>query len=356
MENKGYTQYSEPETWLSVTYPTIYSIWRQAISSNTTTPLNMELTCAICKVKSSSGQHYGVKMCEADKQFLKRSFHQRLQYPPCINEGSGMVCPPRPRGWCQMCRLQTCLANPVNIAMIRVGEKVKKSKKETKTREPTTYTTTNISLFQNQQFQASTYYSSPDVKEWVSNLYTSPTATYLHYPLPYDISSTDQPHSSFSTFDIEAEKLLVESADDCPLDLRTNKVQVDDDDDVDKWFRQELAFTELQTLQLRSDNFDVSTFSSFDSNSFTFSKRKDLSSRTESLVLASSISIANCSAPRTPSPEMESSCGVNKLSVNSTILGHALAQVQSSISMSSSLANLSSVSDILTEADNKVKE
>ena len=245
-----------------------------------------------------------------------------------------------------MCRLQTCLANPVNIAMIRVGDKVKKSKKETKTREPTTYTTTNISLFQNQ----------PDVKEWVSTLYTSPTATYqyLHYPtVPNDMHSTDQPHSSFSTFDIEAEKLLVESADDCPLDLRTNKVQVDND--VDEWFRQEVAFTELQTQQSRSDNFDVSTFSSFDSNSFTFSKREDLS-RTESLVLASSISIANCSAPTTPSLEMESSCGVNKLSVNSTILGHALAQVQSSISMSSSLANLSSVSDILTEADNKVKE
>ena len=357
MEYKGYTQYSEPETWLSVTYPNIYSIWRQAISSNTTTFLNMELTCAICKVKSSSGQHYGVKMCEADKQFLKRSFHQRLQYPPCINAGSGMVCPPRPRGWCQMCRLQTCLANPVNIAMIRVGEKVKKSKKESKPREPTTYTTTNKSLFQNQQFQAPIYYSSP-VKELVSTLYTSPTATYqyLHYPIvPDDMYSTDQPHSSFSTFDIEAEKLLVESADDCPLDLRTNKVQVDDDDNVDEWFRQEVAFTELQTQQSRSDNFDVSTFSSFDSNSFTFSKREDLS-RTESSILASSRSIANCSAPTTPSPEMESSYGVNKLSVNSTILGHALAQVQSSISMSSSLANLSSVSDILTEADNKVKE
>jgi len=256
-----------------------------------------------------------------------------------------------------MCRLQTCLANPVNIAMIRVGEKVKKSKKETKTREQTIYTTTNMSLFHNQQFQASIYNSSPDVKEWVSTLYTSPKATcqYLHYPIPYDMYSTDQPHSSLSTFDIEAEKLLVESADDCPLDLRTNKVQVDDEDDVDEWFRQEVAFTELQTQQSRSDNFDVSTFSSFDSNSFTFSKREDLS-RTESSILASSRSIANCSAPTTPSLEMESSYGVNKLSVNSTILGHALAQVQSSISMSSSLANLSSVSDILTEADNKVKE
>jgi len=357
MNYKGYTQYSEPETWLSVAYPTIYSIWRQVISSNTTTTLNMQLTCAICKVKSSSGQHYGVKMCEADKQFLKRSFHQRLQYPPCINEGSGTVCPPRPRGWCQICRLQTCLANPVNITMIRVGEKVKKSKKETKTREAAAYPTTNVSLDLNQQFQASKYYSSPDVKEWVSTLYTSPKATYkyLHYPIPYDMSSTDQPNSSFPTFDIEAEKLLVESGDDCPLDLTMNKVQVNVDDDVDEWFHQEVAFIELQTQQLGSYNFDISTLSSFESKSFSFSKREDLSG-TESSILASSRSIANCGVRTTPFPAAESSYGVNKLSVNSTILGHALAQVQSSISMSSSLVNLSSVSDVLTEADDEARE
>jgi len=226
-----------------------------------------------------------------------------------------------------------------------------KSKKETKIREPTTDTTINMSLFQNQQFPTSIYYSRPEVKDWVSNIFnTSPTATYqyLHYPIPYDMSSTYQPHSSFSTSDIEAEKLLVESVDDCPLDLRTNKEQVDGDNDVDEWFHQEVAFTELHTQQSLSDH-------SFDSNSFTFLKREDLSGR-ESSILASSRSIANSTARTTPSPEMESSYGVNKLSVNSTILGHALAQVQSSISMSSSLANLSSVSDILTEADNIVGE
>jgi len=226
-----------------------------------------------------------------------------------------------------------------------------KSKKETKIREPTTDTTINMSLFQNQQFPTSIYYSRPEVKDWVSNIFnTSPTATYqyLHYPIPYDMSSTYQPHSSFSTSDIEAEKLLVESVDDCPLDLRTNKEQVDGDNDVDEWFHQEIAFTELHTQQSLSDH-------SFDSNSFTFLKQEDLSGR-ESSIVASSRSIANSTTRTTPSPEMESSYGVNKLSVNSTILGHALAQVQSSISMSSSLVNLSSVSDILTEADNIVRE
>ena len=348
MEHRGYTQYSEPETWLSVTYPTIYSIWRQAIisTSNTSSTLNMELTCAICKVKPSSGQHYGVKMCEADKQFLKRSFHQQLQYPPCSNAGSGVVCPPRPRGWCQICRLQTCLTNPVNITMIRVGDKVKKSKKETKTRDPIAYTT-NMSLLQN---QASYNYSSPDgLIGGVGTLYNTPTATYqyLQYPTP---SSSQQPYISSSTIEIEAEKLLVEPFDDSPLDLRINKVHGVDDDE---WFLQEVAFAELHSQQPRSDHFDVSTFPMFDSsNSFSFWNRQDISV-TELSQSALSRSITNCSTRTSPSPVLESSYGVNKLSVNSTILGHALSQIQASISMSSSLANLSSVSDILTEEADK---
>ena len=349
MECRGYTQYSEPESWLSVTYPTIYAIWRQVISSNTnSTTLNMELTCAICKVKPSSGQHYGVKMCEADKQFLKRSFHQQLQYPPCSNAGSGLVCPPRPRGWCQICRLQTCLTNPVNITMIRVGEKVKKSKKETKARDPTAYTTNTMSFLQNQQLQASCNNSSPDIGG-VTTMYNSPSATYqyLQYPTP----SFSQPYISPSTFDIEAEKLLVEPIDNSPLDLRIKKVHVDDDDD---WFLQEVAFTDLHSQQPMSDHLDVSKFPSLDiSNSFTlWSSRQDISITGLSKPDLSR-SIANISTHKSPSPVLESSYGVNKLSVNSTILGHALTQIQASISMSSSLANLSSVSDILTEEADK---
>ena len=79
MDYKGYTQYSGPESWLYTTYPHLHAIWRQAVTSSDTTTFNLELSCTICKVKPSSGLHYGVKICEADKQFLKRTFHYQLQ-------------------------------------------------------------------------------------------------------------------------------------------------------------------------------------------------------------------------------------------------------------------------------------
>jgi len=123
--------------------------------------------------------------------------------------------------------------------------------------------------------------------------------------------------------------------------------------DEDDWFLQEVAFTDLHSQQPMSDHFDVSKFSSFDSsNSFSFWNRQNVSI-TELSQPALSRSIENISTCTSPSPVLESSYGVNKLSVNSTILGHALTQIQASISMSSSLANLSSVSDILTEEAQK---
>jgi len=360
--DKGYTQYSEPEAWLSLVYPAIHAIWRRAISSNTVTTLNMELTCAICKVKSSSGHHYGVKMCEADKQFLKRSFHQQLHYPPCSNGESGVVCPPRPRGWCQICRLQTCLANPVNIAMIRVGGKVKKSKKEIriKSQDPILYTNPNMTVVPSKKLQSSNVYFSggaiPSVTDVVSSiLYTPPTAAtyqYLQYPLPYyNMPSTHQPRS-FSTYDFEGEKLLIEpSIDDAPLDLRMNTVQEVDDDD-DEWFRHEVAFTELHSQLQRSENLDESIFPFLDSNPSSWNRR-DLSDDivTEFPKSVLSKPLTSCSVSAAPSPVLESSYCVNKLSLNSTVLGQALSQIQASISLSSSLANLSSVSDILADGD-----
>jgi len=358
----GYTQYSEPEAWLSLVYPAIHAIWRRAISSNTVTTLNMELTCAICKVKSSSGHHYGVKMCEADKQFLKRSFHQQLQYPPCSNGESGVVCPPRPRGWCQICRLQTCLANPVNIAMIRVGCKVKKSKREIriKSQDPILYTNPDMTVVPSKQLQSSNVYFSGVANSGVTDvvssiLYTPSTAAtyqYLQYPIPYyDMPSTHQP-LSFSAYDFEGEKLLIESSiDDAPLDLRMNTVQEVDDDD-DEWFRHEVAFTELHSQLQRSDNLDESIFPFMDRNPSSWNRR-DLSDDivTEFPKSVLSRPSTSCSVSAAPSPVLESSYCVNKLSLNSTVLGQALSQIQASISLSSSLANLSSVSDILADGD-----
>ena len=56
-------------------------------------------------------------MCEADKQFLKRTFHKGFKYAACSKSG----CPPKPRGWCQMCRLAACLSTPLNLAMLRIA-------------------------------------------------------------------------------------------------------------------------------------------------------------------------------------------------------------------------------------------
>jgi len=128
---KNFTEYSGAEEWLRQTYPHLHAAWLQTFSNlQNFNVMNMQLTCMVCQTKPSSGLHYGVKMCEADKQFLKRTFHYQIVYPECGKEGE---CPPRPRGWCQICRLGRCLSTPVTISMIRIGNKslpVKQTKKE----------------------------------------------------------------------------------------------------------------------------------------------------------------------------------------------------------------------------------
>ena len=125
MTARNYTEYSGAEQWLRDTYPYIHSVWAGSFTNPTSSMINLELKCKICELKPSTGIHYGVKMCEADKQFLKRSFHYQLVYSACSQKDS---CPPRPRGWCQICRLRKCLSFPVKINMIRIGSKTTKSK------------------------------------------------------------------------------------------------------------------------------------------------------------------------------------------------------------------------------------
>merc|ERR1719219_463307 len=127
MTSRNYTEYSGPAEWLRETYPTIHAAWTQSFSSQDPSMMTFELTCKICELKPSSGVHYGVKMCEADKQFLKRTFHYQIVYSPC-SQTDISDCPPRPRGWCQICRLRKCLSFPVNINLIRIGNKTNKSK------------------------------------------------------------------------------------------------------------------------------------------------------------------------------------------------------------------------------------
>ena len=55
---------------------------------------------------------------------------------------------------------------------------------------------------------------------------------------------------------------------------------------------------------------------------------------------------------RTTSPILDASQALNKLTINSAILADALSRIQENLSMSNSLDNLSSVSDILSETVN----
>jgi len=266
-------------------------------------------------------------MCEADKQFLKRSFHQQLQYSPCKNAASVAPCPPRPRGWCQECRLLTCLSNPVNIAMIRVGDKGgnKKCQRGNKTEDPSPPSRL-FNIEQNDEFQMSRYYSAVHGLNPRSIPPPPVNYQYLQYSIPYDIPYSKNTQS----LENEIEKLLVEPIDDVPLDLSVKpKVKKESDE----WFLDELVFTEFPSQQHGPDPLDLST--SFDG-------------------VVVNPWIHSVDGRVLPSPSLEANNSVNKLSVNSTVLGHALAQIQSSISMSSSLANLSSVSDILPdEAETK---
>lgn len=84
--------------------------------------------CKICQIRPNTGHHYGVKTCEADKQFLKRTFHERQTYKVCT-----LQCPPRFRGWCQYCRLRSSLLTGINLKMIRIGDR---SKKEPRSKSP----------------------------------------------------------------------------------------------------------------------------------------------------------------------------------------------------------------------------
>ena len=43
-------------------------------------------------IRSNTGLHYGILACEADKQFLKRTFHEQQLYRKCP-----LACPPRTR-------------------------------------------------------------------------------------------------------------------------------------------------------------------------------------------------------------------------------------------------------------------
>ena len=130
---RNYRKFSGAELWLFENYPELLNLWRQScdnekeIENTSYSFQNLERTlgptCRVCNTHAPTiGLHYGVRMCESDKQFLKRTFHHRVLYPPCAHARQPGLCPPRSRGWCQACRLRRCLSTPLTLHLVRVGQ------------------------------------------------------------------------------------------------------------------------------------------------------------------------------------------------------------------------------------------
>jgi len=374
MNGIGANQNTDVEQWLYGTYPLIHKIWKHAFTNRYNLSLNLELNCTICKVKPSSGMHYGVKICEADKQFLKRTFHHKIKYPECTKLNNVEICPPRPRGWCQLCRLTACLSAPVNIFMIRVGEsstrgnQTKYNHEETVSIEcPPQY---NLNIIKPCLEKENSF------KHEEPNRYSISLApSYNYYPslqsncIP---STNDKIDSSRFSLGVEerevaprltvkkellkeaweeilvfpessVKKELLEEA--ClPLDLSRKSKQTEMED---QWYIDELNFVENAcNFTNVNDNLeeplDLTTPGFVSSNC---SPNKSWLEKYSKPFLSRSLNELKGRSTPSPGPD-----GNNKFSINSTVLGNALAQIQGNISVSS-LANLSSLSDILSESD-----
>ena len=370
MQSRNFTEYTGAEEWLQVNYPHLYTIWLQSLASQEDqSMMNFELPCKVCRIKPSTGLHYGVKMCEADKQFLKRTFHHQIIYAPCSQEGDG-VCPPRPRGWCQMCRLRRCLSTPVSISMIRVGNKVPKSSQTQSMSQPLFTIKVEVppslpqvnedhtvnfarSSTQHHQERYRNLSLQPVHEEQMIDLSQSPSQ-YFQERLQYHLEQMNKNQESYrqtypyvisdcrnsTEYSNVKSEFLDDKLDDGPLDLRTqSKKQIGKD-----WFYEETRFAQNQLhtnyVLLNDDQpLDLSPLSNHTDQL-----------ETTDLSRPSSVDF-HCSQRRTPSPILDASNCMNKLSVNSTVLGDALSRIQGNISMSNSLVNLSSISDILCESD-----
>lgn len=174
---------------------------------------------------------------------------------------------------------------------------------------------------------------------------------YPHILYPNTTSSTHQIPIAFDS----------EIMDDQPLDLSLKTTSREKKRKETEWYEQEPleASSEFPTGIVYVDYeepLDLSPLSNhtdpYEASDYSLSSSRDLSRPT-------SKDSGNFPNLRTPSPSLDGSQGlginrlsvsINKLSVNSTLLGDALSRIQANISMSSSLVNLSSVSDILSES------
>ena len=291
----------------------------------------------MCRAKPSSGLHYGVKMCEADKQFLKRTFHYQIQYPPCAKEGDS-VCPPRPRGWCQICRLRRCLSTPVRLNEIRIGAKTLRSSRSEQPAvplysiavQPPPYHHVEVEPLRVTSYEKKEHFFNENVfkdpipstfrkiDQQFSNLLIDPILNSHKFEIvdnqfsePLDLSVKKRKQRESELFDEQVEFILP-----------TTYVQINEDEPLD-----------LSPLSHHTDQLEAT----------------DLSrpSSTEPAPAEPQLPVSR----RTASPLLDGSQVINKMSVNSAVLGDALSRIQGNISMSNSLINLSSISDILSETE-----
>jgi len=135
---------SPAEVWLRDCHPKLFAHWKEAFYRLSRVP-PPDLLCVVCHLREGDGLHYGIQICEADKQFLKRTFHLRQDYPNCVSGGD---CPPRKRGWCQSCRLLACLSVPLDLSLIRVPVIIKnrEGSKSTRVRDKSDEKTGNFTV------------------------------------------------------------------------------------------------------------------------------------------------------------------------------------------------------------------
>jgi len=118
---EGRGNFMGAQSWLKLEHPDLYEFWRNASAVATAFGYDgNSFLCTVCN-ELPAATHYGVRICEGEKQFIKRTFHKMLSYSPCM-EGS---CPPRKRGWCQACRLKACLTVPIKLNLVRCGPNFK---------------------------------------------------------------------------------------------------------------------------------------------------------------------------------------------------------------------------------------
>jgi hypothetical protein len=178
---------TDAEVWLKTTYPEMFHDWREAYLK----PVKMEKEpiseCRICQIRPNSGLHYGTFTCEADKQFLKRTFHDRLTYKICT-----LGCPPRFRGWCQYCRLRSSLLIGINLKMIRIGDKPRKGDKSPRAKSTKKYSRKDVMIKSEPNIKEEKFDPSPTTCEALGM--EQGEKIYENYPVQQGFGTYYSPH------------------------------------------------------------------------------------------------------------------------------------------------------------------